>query len=372
MERKRFAVPDPRRAAKAFAFHGETTVAEPYGHGHINDTFVVEVEDGGVRSLYILQRVNDRIFSSVPEVMENIGRVTRHIRSRLAARAGDDIDRRTLTLVQTKDGADYHVDDDGRYWRAYLFIDDARTYDVIETPELAYQAARAFGEFTRLIDGLPGPLHVTIPSFHDTELRFSALAAAVAADAHNRAKEAQAEIAFCLRRESLARAINVMCAMLPQRISHNDTKMNNVLIDDRSRTGICVVDLDTVMNGISLYDYGDMIRSSAMPIAEDERDLSAAHVSLPMFEAVTRGYLEGTAGLLGNAECASFVLAAKVLTFESGVRFLTDFLRGDDYFRITRAGQNLDRTRTQLALLASLERNEERLTASVLRLMKGV
>jgi hypothetical protein len=367
-----FAAPDPRRAAKAFAFRGTPVTAASYGHGHVNDTFIVEVDEGSARMLYILQRINGRIFANIPAVMENIGRVTRHIRTHLVARGERDVDRRTLTLVPTTDGRDYHVDGDGRFWRAYLFVDDARTYDLIETPKRAYQAARAFGEFTRLIDDLPVSLHDTIPSFHDTEQRFSALVSAIGVDPRNRAREAAPEIEFCMRHEKLARAINVLRTMLPVRIAHNDTKMNNVLIDDATDVGTCVVDLDTVMHGLSLYDYGDMIRSAAMPIAEDERDLSAAVVSEPMFEAVTRGYVEGMAGLLSNAECASFVLGAKVLTFESGLRFLTDFLRGDEYFRVQREGHNLDRTRTQLALLKSIQDHEESLTACVIRVTRNV
>ena len=359
-------------AARAFDFRGSPRNAARYGHGHVNDTFLVEVEDRtGAVTCYIVQRVNDRIFSSVAAVMDNIGSVTRFVRSRLEARGERDVDRRTLTLIPTRDGRDYHVDGDGRSWRAYVFIDRAQTYDLIETPQRAYQAARAFGEFARLIDAFPHALHDTIPAFHDTQRRFDALTAAIGADAFNRAQSAGAEIAFCTQRETLAGALNVLRKILPGRIAHNDTKMNNVLIDDATELGTCVVDLDTVMQGLSLFDYGDMIRTSVLPVAEDAPDVGDAELSLPMFEAVTRGYVEGMGGLLSHAECASLVLGAKVLAFESAVRFLTDYLQGDVYFKTERPHHNLDRTRTQIALLEQLERREEALTACVVRVLKG-
>ena len=362
---------DIHRIAEAFAISQPFVTAGPYGNGHINDTYVVEFSEQRMPKRYIVQRINGQVFADIPLVMQNIGRVTRHVRSRLEMLGADDIDRRTLTIVPTRDGRDYYLDTDGSYWRAYVFIERAHSYDLIETPERAYQAARAFGEFARLIDALPLPrLHDTLPHFHDTRERFAALARAVDEDAHNLARDVAKEIAFCAERERLAGALEILRGMIPERIAHNDTKMNNVLIDDSTDCGLCVVDLDTVMQGLSLYDFGDMIRTAALPIAEDSQDLTNARVSLPMFEAVTRGYVEGMGDLLGTAESASLVLGAKVLTFESGVRFLTDHLQGNRYFQVERPGQNIDRARTQFALLASLEAHEFELNACVIRVIR--
>jgi aminoglycoside phosphotransferase (APT) family kinase protein len=253
-------------------------------------------------------------------------------------------------------------------WRCYLFVEGARSYDLLENPGQAYQAAKAFGGFQRLLADYQGPrLHETIPNFHHTPSRFETLRRAIAADRHNRAARAAAEIRATLARESLAHSLVALQERgeLPERITHNDTKLNNVLLDERTGEGLCILDLDTVMPGLSLYDFGDMVRTATNPVAEDALEVDRIHVQEAMFQALAKGYLEGTEGTLLPAERERLVLAGQLLTFENAIRFLTDFLDGDTYYPIHREAHNLDRTRTQLALLASLEAHEGRLNAFV-------
>ncbi|HWQ09062.1 MAG TPA: phosphotransferase, partial [Holophaga sp.] len=242
------------------------------------------------------------------------------------------------------------------------------SYDILEHPDQAFQAAKSFGAFQRHLMDYDGPrLFETIPRFHDTPDRFQVLARTIEADRCNRAARAAEEIAFALANEGLCGSLLALKArgLVQERITHNDTKLNNVLLDDLTGEGMCVLDLDTVMPGLSLYDFGDMVRTATNPVAEDELDIAKVQVQVPMFEALARGYLEGMAGALSSIERERLVLAGKLLTFECGMRFLTDFLDGDHYFRIHREAHNLDRCRTQFALLRSLEAQEERLSAFV-------
>ena len=364
-------VPDLPSVVNAFSLFGQYRSGSAYGSGHINDTFVIVMDQAGTPVRYLLQRVNDRVFTNVPALMDNIQRVTAHATKR-AAEAGSDPDasRRSLTLIPARDGLPYHRDAHGGWWRCYLFIEHARTYDVVNTPEQAAAAARAFGNFQRMLVDLPGRrLHETIPFFHHTRRRFEAFQRAVDADAHGRAAQARNEIAFALAHESLA---GVLLASqergeIPERVTHNDTKFNNVMLDDATQSAICVIDLDTVMPGIALNDFGDMVRSGTNSAAEDERALSAVHARLPIFEALVEGYLSAARPFLNDAELAHLAISGQVITFEIGLRFLTDFLAGDTYFKIKRPNHNLDRAANQFALVRSLEAQQSVMEASVTR-----
>lgn len=356
-------------AARAFEVPAEPESFTRWGSGHINDTFAVTLR-GGRRE--ILQRINTEVFRDPDGVMANVGRVTRHLRSKLAG--APDAARRALTLVPARDGADFVRDREGRCFRMYEFIDGARSVDVLESTRQAYEAAKAFGTFQRLLADLPGPRLVeTIPGFHHTRERFEALGRAVARNARGRAKGAVPEIAFALSCEPLADALLRPLAegKLVERATHSDTKLNNVLFDEATGEGLCVVDLDTVMPGLFLYDFGDMVRAAVSPSAEDERDLSKVEASEPVFEALVRGTVEVLGDALSQADRERLVLAGKVITFEIGIRFLADHLDGDVYFRVHREGHNLDRARTQFALVRSLEEKEERLSRIVEEAVRG-
>ena len=368
-------IPGSRLAAvsRAFPLLGRFRTAAPYGSGHVNDTFAAEFDQAGKPVRYILQRINHRIFKDVPALMENIARVTMHAARRAKELAHEDAARRALVLVPSLDGRAYHRDPDGGWWRCYLFIEGARTYDVIETPRQAREAAKAFGEFQQLLVDLPGErLHETIPFFHHTRRRFDTLQRAIETDMHHRAIEAREEIAFARARESM---VDVLLNLqlrgeIPERITHNDTKLNNVMLDDLTGEGICVIDLDTVMPGLALYDFGDMVRSATNSAAEDDPDASHVDSRLPIFEALVDGYLETAGSFLNASECAHLAFSGQLITFEIGIRFLTDFLEGDVYFKTKRPGHNLDRARNQFALVRSIEQQQKQMEGIVKKSLK--
>ena len=346
---------DARQVASQFQIYGEFINAGPYGSGHINDTYCAVFNQGGTPVRYILQRINHHVFKTPVALMENVERVTTHISKKVAGHP--DFSRCGLTLIPARDGRAWHSDEGGNYWRTYIFVENARTYDAVESPQQAFQAARAFGRFQKLLADLPAPqLHDTIPGFHHTPQRFAKLEAAIAADPANRARLAKSEIEFALNHKAMAGVL--LAAGLPERVTHNDTKLNNVMLDDETGEGICVIDLDTVMPGLAPYDFGDIVRTSTSPAKEDERDLSKVQMQFPMFEALARGYLETAAEFLTKAERQLLVLSGKLITFEIGIRFLTDYLEGDSYFKVHREGHNLDRCRTQFKLVESIERQE--------------
>jgi len=339
-----------------FDIPGTFENAIPYGSGHINDTYAVDVNQAGTPVRYIFQRINHKIFSDPVKLMSNISRVTTHLAGKLHHHP--DASRRTLTVLPARSGRAYVLDEAGLYWRAYVFIENARTYDAIESMSQAKEAARAFGLFQHHLNDLPGaPLHESIPNFHFTPKRFSALMESVHADVFNRVDSAQAEIDFFLRREpDYFRLTNLQKdGEIPLRITHNDTKLNNVMIDDETGEGICVIDLDTVMPGLALYDFGDMVRTATSRSKEDERDLALVHMQLPMFSALVRGYLESASAFLNPVEIEHLPFSGKLITLETGMRFLTDYLNGDVYFKTSRPGHNLDRCRTQCQLVRSIE-----------------
>ncbi|HWD91303.1 MAG TPA: aminoglycoside phosphotransferase family protein [Verrucomicrobiae bacterium] len=347
---------DVRSVAGRFQICGKFLGAESYGSGHINDTYRVRFDQAGTTTRYILQRINHDVFKQPVLLMENIQRVTAHLAKKLAGRP--DVSRRVLTLIPEQEGVCYHRDEQGNYWRAYLFIEKARSYDAVENPRQAFEAAKAYGNFQKLLADLPAPrLHDTIPDFHHTPKRFAALTRAIESDSCNRAAEAKSEIDFALKRASMTDAL--IRAALPERVTHNDTKFNNVMLDDETGEGICVVDLDTLMPGLALYDFGDMVRTATSSTKEDERDLTKIKMQFPMFEALARGYLAAAGGFLTPAEKKLLTLSGKLITFEIGIRFLTDFLEGDTYFKVHRKGHNLDRARTQFKLVESIEEQEQ-------------
>jgi hypothetical protein len=349
-------------AARAFALEGDFLSAEPWGSGHIHDTYRAKsnrttFDRAGTPAYCILQRINTQIFRNLAALMENIERVTAHLAAQVSGEP--DSGRRVLTLIPTRSGRFWFTDVDGHAWRAFRFIANAHTIDQVSSPAQAFEAARAFGLFQRRLTSLPPPrLHDTIPNFHHTPSRFAALEDAIARDAAGRVRTSAPEIAFALARKPLTTAL--LDAGLPERVTHNDTKINNVLFDDDDEAGeaLCVIDLDTVMPGLAPYDFGDMVRTMTCPAAEDERDLTQVRVHFPLFEAIARGYLSTAGSFLTPAEKDALVLAGKLITFETGIRFLADHLNGDTYFKVHREGHNLDRCRTQFALVASVEEQE--------------
>ncbi len=353
---------DLRAIGNAFAIHGDFSAAVPHGSGHINDTFAATYNQAGRAVRYIHQRVNHNIFKSVPALMENIVRVTEYQREKLIETGEPAASRRALSLVPTRDGKWFHRDADGNFWRTYLFIEGASTHDVIETEGQAEKAAQGFGAFQKLVAALPGErLHETIPDFHNTPARFSQLELAIGKDAAHRVAKAKAEIDFCMEcKPWVGRFIELnRRGVLPERVTHNDTKLNNVMLDDKTHEPVCVIDLDTVMPGLALYDFGDMVRTATNSAPEDERDLTKTFVRMNIFRALVRGYLSTARDFLEPAEINQLAFAGQLITFEIGIRFLADYLNGDVYFKVHREGHNLDRCRTQFQLAREMQRRME-------------
>ncbi|MEI7899706.1 MAG: aminoglycoside phosphotransferase family protein [bacterium] len=357
MDQAKHSVARLRQVFAGFQAWGDFADAQPYGSGHINDTYKVSVRLAGTPANYLVQRINHAIFKEPDRLMENVVRVTGHLAGQLTANRDPDATRKALTVVPAHGGLPYVRDEEGNWWRMYLFIEQARTYDIIENERQAFEAARAFARFQNLLADLPAPrLHETIPAFHNTLSRLQALDAACAADVCGRKADVAEELAFVeARREQCGRLLARNArGEIPERITHNDTKSNNVMLDDATGEGVCVIDLDTVMPGLALYDFGDMVRSATAAAKEDERDLSKVGSRIAMFEALARGYLSEAAFLL-PAEVEELVFSGRLVTLTIGIRFLTDYLAGDVYFRTHRPGQNLDRCRVQFQMVRSLE-----------------
>lgn len=353
-----------RRLAGMFDIYGDFLVASPFGNGNVNDTFQLTYDQGGIRLHYVLQRINSNVFKDPVAVMENVARVTDHILCKIRA-ANAQTRKRTIRLLHAHDGKPYAFDSRGNCWRAYIFVEHARAYEVLDSPEQAFRIAQGFGEFQKQLVDLEGRLNETIPDFHNTPKRVNALEAAVKADACGRVKMVQKEIDFVLsRKEECGKllALNVEGA-IPERITHNDTKANNILIDDLSGEAICVIDLDTVMPGLVLYDFGDMVRSGANPAEEDEQDLNRVGMKFDMYEALYDGFISSAGGFLTEAEKEMLPFSAKLITLEIGLRFLTDFIMGDVYFKTRRPNQNLDRCRTQFKMVESIEAQMNKMQA---------
>ena len=341
--------------------------AEPYGNGHINDTFLCDCNPK-----YIIQKINTSIFSNPEEVMDNISAVTEHLKKKIIKNGGDP-DRETLQIVKTIDNKNVYRTESGDYFRAYKYVDKSVTKEAAQTPEDLYNAAKAFGKFQNMLSDFPADtLHETIPDFHNTKKRFSDFVHAVDSDLANRRKTAEKEIDFALARKDITGVIVDLMEKdeIPLRVTHNDTKLNNVLFDEGGKKAICVIDLDTVMPGSLLYDYGDALRFGASSAAEDEKDLSSVYFDLDKFEAFTKGFLEELKSSITPKEAEFMPFAAKLLTYECGIRFLGDYLNGDSYFKIHYPGQNLDRARTQLKLVWDIENKTDEMTDIIKRLMK--
>ena len=345
-------------AVAAFEFGAPVVSVCRFGSGHVNDTFRVDTDrTDGENALFILQRINEVAFHKPDEVMANVIGITEYLGKKIRE-AGGDPSREALQVIRPRSGEISYKDSEGGTWRVFPFVRDIECYDSAETPELFEASARAFGKFQRMLDGYPAEtLYETIPHFHDTEDRLARLKAAIAADSMGRVAECADEISFALAREAdCSVALNALReGILPLRVTHNDTKLNNVLIDKVSGDGICIVDLDTTMPGLSIYDFGDSIRFGANHADEDEKDLTKVNFDIDLFEAYTRGFLEGAGGALTQAELEYLPWGAKLMTLECGIRFLTDYLDGDHYFHIRYPEQNLDRCRTQFKLVADME-----------------
>ncbi len=339
----------------------------PYGNGHINETYIV-----GDKRKYILQKINTSVFRDPDGMMENIIGVTDHLRKKIAAEGGDP-DRETLTPIYTTEGESCYHAPDGFCYRMYLFV-DADCRDAVEDPHQLYHAARAFGRFQRLLADFPADvLHEVIPRFHDTENRFSHLREAIEKNAAGRLAEVADEVAFALAREGEVRTVldAIASGEVPLRVTHNDTKLNNVMLDKETGEGLCVIDLDTVMPGSLLYDFGDALRFGANAGAEDETDLSKIYFRMDCFEEFTRGFIEELGDTMTAREIELLPFSVKLMTFECGIRFLTDYLNGDTYFRIHREKHNLDRCHTQFALVADIERKMNDMHAVVAKCLSG-
>ena len=349
-----------------FAVEGNAASFCEYGNGHINRTYLAEIEQGGKREKFIFQKINTDIFRNVDQLMENIMGVTSFLGRKIAEQGGDP-NRETLQVIPTREGASYYRDEEGCY-RMYRFITGAVRLDAVRKPGDFYESAAAFGNFQALLADYPAEtLHETIPDFHNTAKRYAAFSQAVEEDVCGRVKLVGPEIEFLRKRE---RELSVLVDLLeagelPLRVTHNDTKLNNIMMDAKTGKGICVIDLDTVMPGLAVHDFGDSIRFGASTGDEDEPDLSKVNCDLHLFQLYTEGFLKGCQGSLTETERAMLPMGAKVMTYECGMRFLTDYLQGDTYFKTHRVGQNLDRCRTQIKLVEDMEANWEKMAEIV-------
>ncbi len=360
---------DIKSIVKHFRICGELTEIRPLPRGHINDTYVLTTRENEHTVRYILQRINHTVFRDPPSVMGNIIRVTEHIRSRMQ-RIDPDRASRQLTVIAGVDDTCFHKDARGSFWRVYNFIEDAVAYDTIESAELAYEAARMFGWFQKMLIDLPGPaLHESICNFHNTPKRFETFQQILKEDTCNRAKNAKPEINFLFDNAAICDVLLNLVdkGKIPVRVTHNDAKVNNVMLDKSTNKGVCIVDLDTVMPGLSIYDFGDMVRTGTTFADEDERDLSKIAMNLPMFEVLARGYAEQSKHFLTSTEKEHLAFAGKLITFEQLIRFLADYLAGDVYYKVHREGHNLDRSRTQMKLVQSIIEQEESMNKVVER-----
>lgn len=360
-------------ALSAFQIDGIAMSSMRYGSGHINDTYIVNVRrNDGTDGHVLLQRMNTNIFKNPQELMENILGVTSFLRERIIESGGNP-ERETLNVIPTKEGNSYYADSEGGYWRCYVFVEDAKGYDKVESLNDFYQSAVSFGNFQKLLADYPAEtLHETIEGFHDTKARFEVFKKAISDDVCGRVALVKDEIDFYLEREDVANVFGDMLAKgeIPLRVTHNDTKLNNILIDDETHKGICVIDLDTVMPGLAMNDFGDSIRFGASSAAEDERDLSKVWCDMELFAAYAKGFIEGCDGKLTAKEIELLPMGAKVMTFECGMRFLTDYLQGDVYFKTHREGHNLDRTRTHIKLIQDMEEKWDEMSQIVRDIVK--
>lgn len=341
-------------------FHtvGKFLTATPYGSGHINDTRLVTYEEEGKEHTYILQKINHNVFKNPEELMDNFVAVTAYLRD-IIEKDGGDPDRETLNVIKTKDGKNVYKTESGEFWRLLTFISDSVSYDKVENPEQFYSSALSFGNFQYQLRDFPAEtLYETIPNFHNTPDRLKKFEEAVAADVCGRADSVKEEIAFVRARSEFANTLENEHAAgrLPLKVTHNDTKLNNILFDEKTGKALAVIDLDTIMPGYSVNDFGDSIRFGATTALEDEADLSKVNFDISLYELYVKGFIEGAKGGLTECELDMLPIGAIMMTFECGTRFLTDYLSGDTYFRTSRPGHNLDRARNQFKLVSDMEK----------------
>lgn len=346
-------------AVYAFGFGQQCSYVKPFGEGHINETYAVYMPgaDGKDTPLYVLQRININVFKNPDQVMANIFGVTEYLRSMIREEGGD-LDREALSYIKTKSGESYFEDADGQPWRCLHYVPDSVCYQMVERPEQFYQSALSFGHFLKQLGDYPAEsLYETIPKFHDTVKRFHDFKDALRKDVKNRARLCREEIEFVLAREDDCGVLMKQLeeGILPLRVTHNDTKLNNILFDKNTGEGLCIIDLDTIMPGLAANDFGDSIRFGASTAEEDEKDLNKVHFDIELYRIYVKGYLEMAKDVLTPAENASLPWGARLMTLECGMRFLADFLQGDVYFKTTYPEHNLVRARTQFRLVKEME-----------------
>ncbi len=357
-----------KQIAEQFQIEGTLVEAKPFGTGHINETYKLSYDCSGTKFSAVLQRINHYVFKDPPAMMENIARVTTHIRNKLIATGVDDIDRRVLAVINTAESKAYYQDEQGNFWRVYLFVDNGKTYDFLQNSEQAYTSAKMFGQFSSQLIDLPGkPLHSTIVGFHDGKKYLNAFEQTLQADPCNLAVGVKPEIDFVLEHNSIFNVLTPLIerGQIPVRITHNDTKINNIIFDAKTDEALCVIDLDTVMPDIILNDFGDMVRTATCGADEDETDLSKVSMQINVFEKLAQGFLDGTAGFLKPMEKQYLTFAGKLITFEQSIRFLNDYLAGDVYYKTSRPKHNLDRCRTQIKLVRSIIAQQDMMDAII-------
>ncbi|QTE39643.1 aminoglycoside phosphotransferase family protein [Mucilaginibacter gossypii] len=341
-----------------FCIEGNVAAITPYGSGHINDTFHLKNTNPGL-SGYLLQRINHHVFENVPALMKNVQLVTDHLKEKLTGIPGSSPDKEVLTIVSAKDKQCFFCDETGNYWRMYCFLKDTKSYDMVLTEQQAYEGGKAFGKFQLLLSDLDsGLLYETIPGFHNITMRLDRLNKAVLADPKNRIKDVLTELSFIIERaDQMATIMNLgKEGKLPLRIIHNDTKFNNILLDMNDHEQ-CVIDLDTVMPGYVAYDFGDAIRTIINTAPEDEQDVTKIELNIPLFKAYAAGYFEYAGSFLSDTEVKSLSMGVLLIPYMQGVRFLTDYIEGDVYYKIHSPEHNLQRARAQFELLSKLEKN---------------
>ena len=349
---------------KAYGIEDKLTDWSVIHNGHINRTYSVSYKtNNGKTERRLLQQINTEVFKKPAELMDNIVRVTAFLKDKIS-KEGGDTERETLTVFKTKEGKYYYVDSTGAYWRCYNFVEDAFSYNAIENDHLFYEAGAAFGKFQSQLADFPiDTLFDTIPDFHNTYKRYLQLKDAAEKNAAGRLEKVAEELKFAYDREEDTKVLVDLTEKgeLPLRVTHNDTKLNNIMFDNKTGKAICIVDLDTVMPGLSLYDFGDAIRYGANTAAEDEKDVSKVSVDLNLYEKYVKGYLSAAGKSLTKTEIEYLPFSAKLLTLECGMRFLADYLNGDVYFATAYPEHNLVRCRTQFALVADIEKNFDKM-----------
>ena len=346
-----------------FKIDGNVISATPYGNGHINDTYLITTDSGSVKTDYILQRINKNVFKNPPQLMDNMASVTRYLAKMIAENGGDPM-RETLNVIETVDGKNYYLSPEGEYYRMLVYVTDNKCFDKVERPEQFYESAVAFGNFQYMLKDYPADtLYETIVNFHNTPDRFRQFKEAVEKVVCGRLSSVLPEVEFIKAREKFCHTLEDAHARgeLPLKVTHNDTKLNNILFDARTDKALCIIDLDTIMPGYSVNDFGDSIRFGATTALEAEADLSKVNFDIALYELYVKGFIEGAKGGLSEGELNMLPIGAIMMTLEVGMRFLTDYLSGDTYFKVSREGHNLDRARNQLKLVSDMEKSLDKM-----------